>query len=371
MARKGENIYLRKDGRWEGRYIKGRKKSGKPLFGSIYGKTYSEVKKRLIIIKSKLYQEKGCELVYYQSKTLQDWMEYWLEICIRPNIKASTYQGYLRSIEKHILPLLGQQEIRELTARDIQMVANALSEQLAPGTLHGVFRLLKAALLAAQKQGLVSQNPYTNIKLPKLKSKRPRILTLQEQEKLVRFSLLQGDYAYMFCLYTGLRVGELAALRWEDIDFENNMLYVKHSVMRIPLENRKRGKSGLIITTPKSESSIREIPLPLFLIKLLYEEKEKRANDNGFVFHGKKGVCLDPRTMQKRLEKICKQSNLKGVHMHTLRHTFATRCLENGVRYEILSELLGHASVQITLNYYVHCTLQDKRAIIDSLHKAA
>lgn len=369
MAKKGENIYLRKDGRWEGRYIKGRKADGKPIFCSIYGKSYNEVKKQLIIIKSTLYRHEDPKRIWAHSKTMADWLEYWLETLIRPNIKANTYLGYRRSIEKHIFPLMGQQEIRKLTAHTIQMAANTLAERLAPGTLHGVFRLLKAALLAAQEQGMLSKSPYTNIKLPKLRNKRPRVLTEQEQERLARHSLLQEDYAYLFCLYTGLRVGELAALRWEDIDFENNMLYVKHSVMRLPLGTRKGAKSTLTIGNPKSESSIREIPLPLFLMELL--RKQKSQNCSEFIFQGRKGGCIDPRTMQKRLEKICKQSNLKGVHMHTLRHTFATRCLENGVRYEILSELLGHASVQITLNHYVHCTLQDKRAIMDSLPSAA
>ena len=152
MAKKGENIYLRKDGRWEGRYIKGRKADGKPIFCSIYGKSYNEVKKQLIIIKSTLYRHEDPKRIWAHSKTMADWLEYWLETLIRPNIKANTYLGYRRSIEKHIFPLMGQQEIRKLTAHTIQMAANTLAERLAPGTLHGVSTKARQTFLPVEME---------------------------------------------------------------------------------------------------------------------------------------------------------------------------------------------------------------------------
>ena len=222
MPRKGENIYHRKDGRWEGRYIKGRKPDGRPRFGFIYGKQYSEVKKRLIVIKSELYRKPDCLPIAYGSIKLCDWADYWLEAEIRPHVRPETYAGYRRNLDNHICPHMGGMAIADITPLQVQHLADSLSETLAPSTLHGICRLLKSMFGAAAEKGLLRCTPYQNIRLPKSRCKSPRVLTQTEQRKLEEEIFSNNEPEYLLCLYMGLRVGELCALRWEDVDFENS-----------------------------------------------------------------------------------------------------------------------------------------------------
>ena len=370
MSRKGENIYLRKDGRWEGRYIKGRKPDGKPKFGSIYGKSYSDVKIRLVHIKSELYQD-DTSLIIYGNGTLHDWLEYWLEAIVRQNIKDSTYFSYRRILETHIYPYLGEKNIQKLSCENIQQTVDVLMKGISAGTLNNVCRLLKSALCTAFERGVIKMNPYHSIKKPKVHRARPRVLTRNEQEILERMLRQENSFEYLLCLYTGLRVGELSALRWEDVDLENNILHINRTAQRLASSQMKNKKTRLAVGTPKSVSSARQIPLPAFIADILREQKANKATGTGFLLPGRNGLCRDPRSIQQKFNTICTKAGLDHVHMHTLRHTFATRCLENGVRYDILSDLLGHSSVRITLDYYVHCSMQDKRESMERFVAAA
>lgn len=151
------------------------------------------------------------------------------------------------------------------------------------------------------------------------------------------------------------------------MDFENGILHIRHAVHRVPL-GTEISSTKLVLGVPKSEFSVRDIPLPAFLSAIL---TEKKIAENGapkdFLFKGTKTECRDPRTMQQKIARLCKKLDLIGVHMHTLRHTFATRCLENGIQYEVLSEFLGHSSPQITLRHYAHCTPETKRLNIERI----
>ncbi len=367
MAKKGENIYHRKDGRWEGRYIKGRKPDGTPKFGFIYGKQYSEVKKKLTIVKSELYQNTGNLPVIYGSGKMCDWANYWIEVMIRPHIRPETYAGYRRNLDNHICAHLGEMDIRDITPQDVQNLMNVLQKKLAPTTLHGVCRLLKSIFASACENGLINHSPYRCIRIPKAQNRPPRVLTRIEQEKLEKEILFNNEPEYLLCLYMGLRVGELCALRWEDVDFENRILHVRHAVHRIPAGS-KIYSTKLVLGVPKSEASIRDIPLPDFLSAMLRNKKKsEQGTPKDFLFKGTKTECRDPRTMQHKIRKLCCKLEIKDVHMHTLRHTFATRCLEKGVQYEVLSEFLGHSSPQITLRHYAHCTPETKRLNIERI----
>ena len=238
MPRKGENIYLRKDGRWEGRYIKGRRPDGKPVFGSIYGKQYGQVKKRLVLIKSEIYQDHS-SLSVYGNGSFSDWAEFWLEVYVRPHIKPGTYAGYRRSLDNHINPAIGKLKISGITPEQIQDAVLRLKEQLAPSTLHGVCRLMKAVLAAACQKGLISGSPYQNIKIPKTGIRSPRVLNRKEQKRLEKSFLRRGAGISAGALH-GTSGGEICALRWEDIDLENGCLCVKHSIQRIPTEYGRR-----------------------------------------------------------------------------------------------------------------------------------
>ena len=367
MSRKGENIYLRKDGRWEGRYIQGRKPDGRPKFVSIYGKQYKEVKRQLILIKSKLCQ-KETTLIVYGNGSFEDWVEYWLEMTIRPHIKLSTYAGYRRNIERHLYPYLGKNELKKISSEQIQTMIDQLQMNLAASTLRGICRLLRSILHSAWCKGMISSNPYRDIRVPKAPKKTPRVLTQQEQKKLEKHLLQkENNVEYLLSLYTGLRVGEICGLCWEDIDFENQLLHVQKTVQRVAFYRGKK-RTQLISGSPKSQTSMREIPLPAFLLTILKKRKEKNScSQTAPVFPGRKKGYRDPRIMQKRISTICHSLGIHGIHMHTLRHTFATRCLEKGIGYEVLCELLGHSSPQITLRYYAHCTPQTKRDSVNRL----
>lgn len=368
MSKKGENIYYRKDGRWEGRYIKGRKPDGSPKFGFVYGKQYGDVKKRLTLIKAELYQEPDTTAsVIYGNGSLQSFADYWLDALIRPHVRPETYAGYRRNLDKHICAYLGKMNLTDIRQCHIQKLIDELQKKLASTTLHGVCRILKSLLTSACDEGLIIQNPYRNIHLPKAKNRAPRVLTQTEQRKLEKAIICNNEPEYLLCLYMGLRVGELCALQWKDIDFESGILHIRHSIQRIPEESNK-GSTRLVIGAPKSESSFRDIPLPGFLSEILFKKlKEENGKADEFLFKGTRADYRDPRTMQQRISRLCQRLELEGVHMHTLRHTFATRCLEKGVRYEVLCEFLGHSSPQITLKYYAHCTPETKRKSMNRL----
>lgn len=227
MARRGENIYYRKDQRWEGRYIVGRKMDGTPKFKSIYGHSYKEVKKRLIQLKSEYLASRqyGAALVCGNG-TLSDWMGYWLDKIEKPYIKETTYQLYRRNIDNHLRPYLGELPLTEISAKHIQKMVDDLRGKLAPSTLHSVCRQLKSIFSQAVKNQLLPTSPYIGIRLPKCWKKQTKVLSTPEQIRLERTAMENGHLEYLLCLYTGLRLGELCALQYKDIDFVSNTLTV-------------------------------------------------------------------------------------------------------------------------------------------------
>ena len=367
MARRGENIYHRKDGRWEGRCIVGRKMDGKPRFRSIYGASYSEVKKNLVLLKSEQLEHKHRAVLIYGNGSLSDWMDYWLDIVEKPYVQATTYTLYKRNIENHLRPRLGKYMLGDLSSQHIQAMIQALQHSLASSTLHGICRLLKAILSSAWKQGLIAECPYRDIRLPKFRQKQPRVLTTAEQARLEKAAVETDDLEFLLCLYTGLRLGELCALRYEDIDFVSNLLFVSHSVKRVVIGQPDGNATELIVGDPKTESSKREIPLPFFLLKRLADRmQESGATGNDFIFQNSKGGAAEPRTIQKRFKRIAQKAGIRSAHMHTLRHTFAMRSLERGMGYKALSEILGHSSAEMTIKHYDNCTMEKKLEVMQA-----
>lgn len=372
MARKGENIYKRKDGRWEGRYMTGRKENGKPRFHSIYGKTYSEVKKELIIIKSSLLTANQREAaIVYGNGCFADWMDYWLEAIERPHIRETTYLLYERDIRKHLKPLLGNIQLRELTREQIQNTADTLQKKLASSTLHGICRLLKSILESAKKNNLIIYNPYMDIRLPRFRSRKPKVLTYDEQIRLERVAVQEDALDCLIGLYTGVRLGELCALRYNKIDFQTGILWINSSVKRVGAFAGSETATALQVGAPKTENSIREIPLPFFISNLLKERMKKTGSvEKDYIFQNGKGGPADPRTVQKRMKSLFTKAEIQGAHPHTLRHTFSMRFLEqNPGAYKALSEILGHSSSAVTIKCYDNCTMDKKRQSMQKLRR--
>lgn len=365
MARHGENIRKRKDGRWEGRYPVYNVERGKQVYCSIYGKTYEEVREKLTTKKNLLKNpskenNKVCGLrtsvleKYKFSEVAQDWLTQ-----VKNKRKHSTYIKYRLVYQKHIEKSFKNVFLSEVT--DF-FVKETLSDALSDSVLKSVYCVLNQILKYASAQYSLT---ITFLKKPVSEnySKPVKVLSKGEQKQLIAALYQKMDLfklAVLFVLFTGLRLGELCVLKWTDIDFENKILTVNRTVQRLYAEGYKT-KTILMETTPKSEHSRREIPLSAVLLELLL----KYRNGKEYVFGGDKP--MEPRTMQYHFKKILKEAELTDTNFHILRHTFSTNCVEDGMDIKSLSEMLGHSDVQITLNRYVHPSMDTKRRYMDSL----
>ena len=360
MARHGENIYKRKDGRWEGRYIKGYDAEGKAKPGYVYGKTYKEAKEKLTFAKANTKAEKK---VISSDMTVSDWFDRWLER--QKRIKRSSYTTYSSNINKHIKKKLGKIKLRMLTDEHIQKFVDELLGELAPKSVRSVFSILRLGLDEAYEKNFVS-DVCRKTKLPKVKRKEVKVFTKQEQKKIENYiekSEKMNDIGILICFYTGIRIGELCALTWENIDLKRGVISIENTLYRVKSEKGNK-KTELKISTPKSESSVREIPLPKFLIAKL----EAIKSGSGFLIN-KKGEFIEPNVYSRRYKKILAELDIPYRKYHSTRHTFATRALEIGMDVKTLSEILGHSSPTVTLNLYAHSLPEHKRKEMDRLGK--
>lgn len=357
MPRMGENIRKRKDGRYEGRYADGYKSDGSVKYRSVYGKTYSEVKQKLygaVIGKPSLGSAPKSKLLLSQVSYM------WLE-SKKLYVKQSTYSHYLSVIEKHINPYFKNKRITELTDSITQSFSAELMQKLKSKTVRDILTVYRQLLNYASEQGLCNKLP-TKIKLPKEENKT-KTLSPIEQQRLVLFlksGLDLQKLGVLICLYTGMRLGEICGLRWEDIDFANQVIKVRRTIQRIRCEN---SGTKFLIDTPKTQKSIRDIPTPNFIMGYL---REHRCSDlSAYVVTGTTQFT-QPRTYQNRFKTYLRDCGLpEEFHFHTLRHTFASRAIELGFDPKTLSEILGHANVNITLNRYVHPSMELKRRNMD------
>lgn len=371
MARKGENIYLRKDGRYEGRYIKARRPDGRAVFGSLYGHRYEEVKRRLTLVKAQQYLSEDTVGQVYQKATMREWSEYWLEVLTRPFVKQTTYELYRSRLQKRILPFFGDRELESITLGNVQAFVYEQQRELSPNTVKDVYRLLKAILRSAKERGLIQHEPWAGVRSKgRQMGSQPRVLSPQEQLRFEQACISRNMPEFLVALYTGLRIGELAALRAKDIDFDAGFVRVRHAVHRVQNSGAARGRTILVLGETKNEASCRDVPIPTFLADLMRERFGDMSPD-AFLFAGRGGGMIDPRTLQARLQRLTQNIGLNGVHCHTLRHTYATRCLEKKIGVEVLAELLGHSSTHITCQAYAHCTYQHKVEEVQKLQLLA
>ena len=359
MPRRGENIYKRKDGRWEGRYKCGYDDTGKARYHSVYAKTYQEVREKLHKFKSTVVN-----YVSSENRTVKELFTEWLK-AVKLKVKTSTYACYHMKIIKHILPVFGSMLYEKLTVSSIhEFIENKLKKGLSAKYVSDIIIVFKSmAKYVSKVHGYV--NLLENVILPKKGKKDMELLSKSEQERLCKFVMNHPNntkLAVLLSYYAGLRIGEVCGLKWSDIDLNKGILNVKRTVQRI-YEN---SSTRLIIDTPKSKSSIREIPLPKFLVEIL---RNFKSDNSAFILSGKEKPA-DPRTLQYRFKSLLKKADLPSINYHSLRHMFATNCIALGFDVKTLSELLGHATVETTLNRYVHSSMERKQACM-SLFKVA
>ena len=359
MARRGENIYKRNDGRWEGRYKCGYDENGKARYRSVYGKSYQSVKEKLSKLKNH-----AVKVVSSGKVTVRELVDEWLR-AVKLKVKPSTYACYDMKVCKHILPEFGGLVYEKLTVSSIhEFIQAKINSGLSAKYVADIIIVFKSmARYITKIHGYA--NPLENVIMPKKEEKSKQLLSKEEQERLCRYVLSNPDstkIAVMLSYYAGMRIGEVCGLKWCDIDLNQGVLNVERTVQRV-YEN---GSTRVIIGSPKSKSSVRTIPLPEFVADILRCYK----NDNAaFVLSGE-DKPVEPRTLQNRFKSLLKKVNLPSVNYHSLRHLFASNCIELGFDVKTLSEILGHSTAEITLNRYVHSSMERKTACMNLLKAA-
>lgn len=369
MPRRGENIRKRKDGRWEARFPNGKDAQGHTIYGAVYGATYREAKeKRRQMQDSKLATAaRNTGTLFHQLLSL------WITDS-QVRLKASTVYRYQYLIDTHILPELGCQPVEALTS---PVINNFLANKLQNGRLDGsgglsaayvrsISLVISSTLQFGAEQGICSAI-CSKIKKPVLPPKELPVLSVNQQSSLESVLLTETDESKLgvyISLYTGLRIGEICALTWDDIDLKNRLIYVRNTVVRVRSECGSNSKTHLIIDSPKTASSLRCVPicsnLYIVLAASSCKTKAKFVASPGESF-------VSPRTFDYRYKKLLDSSGIPHFNYHALRHTFATRCIEAGVDVKSLSEILGHANVSITLNTYVHSSMDLKRSQLEKI----
>lgn len=356
---KGENIFKRKDGRWEARYVKGHELSGKIKYGFCYGKTYKEAKEKVLRCRAALVTGQSIP-----KNNAKHRFNYYCDMWFRSakgSLREATYVKYASILDKHIKPKLGGCYPLGISSGLIDRFRDDLLfvDELSPKTVKDILVLLRSVLNYTAKQ-FPDAFPQIEITYPKETKKEMRVLSRDEQERLIQYLLEDMDeckFGVLLSLFTGIRIGELCALRWENISLKDNTIRITATMQRLQ-DPDGDAKTKIFIGPPKSDTSQRTIPLTKQAVELC--RRMYPRSKTAYILTGTEKY-VEPRTLQYRLKKYTKDCGLEGVHFHTLRHTFATRCVEVGFEIKSLSEILGHASTTITLDRYVHASIALKR----------
>lgn len=370
MPKRGENIRKRNDGRWEGRYKKMTDSSGKTQYGSIYGKTYAEVKFKLKELNQKQFYKTN---PIGKERKFKEVLILWKETNHLKH-KGATETKYDYLIERHIEPELGNLPLSAITTLKLNEFAEKklscgrLDRKggLSPSYVRSMMIIITSAMQFAIDEGMCASLKTAAFK-PSIEKKELKIISPDEQELFENFLLSDIDetrFGIYLSLNCGLRIGEICALRWTDIDLEKKVIHIRGTIARV--KNKLTGGTSLIVDRPKTKASIRDIPIQSKLIPVISEMK----NTCSFPFVlSNSNTFLSPRTYEYRYHRLLDQCGLTPYNYHVLRHTFATKCIVAGVDVKTLSEILGHSSVSITLNTYVHPSMEMKLNQIEKLNE--
>lgn len=362
MPRKGENIYKRKDGRWEGRIWQENTMPGRRKYISVYGKTYKEVKGKMEKTRNgHIQSSKGLpDMEEAASIWLEDRKQFW---------KPTTYAAYQQIVDKYIGSYLGKIKINKIDSQVMAdfhaLLRSERENMLSANYLSYICAVVIRVLAYAKKKYGIQMSIPEN---PVVKSKKGQIILPGEHAMSVLEEYLLADsgkninLGILVAFYTGIRIGELCALKWEDIDLNDGIIYIKRNIQRVQNPEKEEVRTSIIIQAPKTVDSIRIVPIPPVLLPLL---EQHRKEDGGHVIQGAKNPWADPRTVQYQFKKILERCGLEHFNFHMLRHAFATRCIAKGFDVKSLSEILGHSDIRLTLNLYVHSTVQQKKQLMN------
>ena len=351
-------IYQRPDGLWRGELTIGYDASGKRIKKVFHSKELEKLQKKLNDERYKLDRN---IITHNSDYTVTAWVQFWLENYKSNILKSKTYDNYEYALNGHIKDSIGGIRLNKIKTDSIQQLYNQMHKRnLSTSTIRIVHVTLSQAFDQAIKNELIHINPCKATIRPKSEKKKVKAMTVQQQAIFVN-GCKDSTYhnLFIFLLNTGLRIGEALALVWDDIDFNQQTIFINKTVSDIV--NRDEGattKRKTIIDTAKTSHSIRTVPINKSVMKILNGQKEKSGQ---LVFSSKVGTLLMPRNINRSLKDLLKANDLPdSITVHSLRHTFATRLLEKGVNPKTVSDLLGHASVQITLDVYSHIMPQVK-----------
>ena len=317
--------------------------------------------------------------------TLGEWLDNWYILYAKPFLKTSTLVSYNGYIEKHIKPFIGAVKLSDLNGIILQeffnekYVSGRLDHTggLSEKTVLNIRQMLHAALRKALENGFVSANYVEHVRLQKVSIPDMRVLSVDEQQRLITaLENHQDKYSigFILLLSTGIRVGELCALKWSNIDFLRKKIKIRYTLQRLPnLNPDDKRKTIIVINSPKSERSIRDVFINDLILDKLNAHRDyikdkygkECVTENQFILTRKLNKPVEPRTVQDAFKRLLKRANVEDANLHSLRHTFATRAIEAGIDYKTLSLILGHADISTTMNRYAHVMDDTKRAAME------
>lgn len=361
----GAGIVQRKDGKYAARFVSKTKKRAEKHFDKL-----SEAKKWLAEAK---YEDEHNRIGASSQMTVDAWFDFWIHEIKEKTTRPNTVRNYRERYKHNIRDVIGNMIISEVKPMHCQQVLNRMEEKYKGSTMEQCRITMVSMFLYAQENQIIPVSPVLkSVKCPKKVEKKVRFLTLEEQEKFLEIAKGTSNY-YQFALIlqTGLRTGEMIGLKWEDIDFHKRTISIKRS-MEFRYENQK-----FVIGEPKSKSGYRTIPMTQTAYDILkVKEREKHTRKvvdfryKDFVFINKTGMPTKNSTYDSTLYKLADKACIPRFSMHTLRHTFATRAIEAGMKPKTLQEILGHANIGITMNLYVHITEDEKEKEIKKFEQA-
>ena len=369
-------VRKREDGRWEGRVVVGYDEKGLPKTKNVLAKTKSECSAKLNALKASLQgPSEPKQRKPNADMTFGAWLDRWYQRECKPQIRPKTQADYENRIYQHIIPELGSIPLAKLTAADFQQFYNRLKEggrflrvdQYGPGLSDRMVKschvTCRMALDQAVAQGLILKNPALSCKAPVTRPKEMQVLTGEEIQRLLIQAKENNCFELLLLeLTTGLRRGEILALRWDDLDFRTGTLRVERQVQRI------QGK--LAVSQPKTRASCRSILLPAPVLEILAQYRQSVSSHWMFPSPKKEDSPLDPAAVRKKLSAVLKRAGCPAARFHDLRHTFATSTLEHGMDVKTLSTVIGHVSSATTLNVYAHVTDEMRQKAADKIDRA-
>ena len=376
-----------KNGTWEGRYTIGYDALGKQKQISLYGKTRAEVARKL---NEKTAAIQNGTYIIPRDHTLLEWLGIWLTSYAYIKVRPSTYASYQAYINNLIAPFLGGVKLQKLTTEQLQLFFNNKVKSgrldgkggLSPKTIRNMYNMLHEALRQAVTNKYLSINVSEGVVLPT--HQLPTIVVFKPEEQQAILKACRKErlgFAIELDFMTGLRIGELCALKWRDFDFSEKLFTVQRTLQRVQKKtaeiHEKSAKTEIVEGETKTKNGKRVIPMTDTMFANLIQHRSRQTfeklragrgyEDNGYVFANEIGCPIEPSYLRDVYERILKTAGVPHYKFHTIRHTFATRAIENNMPVKVVSQILGHSSVQLTMDLYCHPSVSAKRNVLEKM----